>query len=250
MSELNLVPFEVSHPDGSTIRGFRNPPLACQGKAPAVILSHGFNGNVMGSRVRIAPFAAAGIHLFAYDFRGGSLQTSSDGKLSEMMTPLSEVADLRLMLDYVRSLPEVDPDRVFLMGESQGGFISALTAAQVSGIAGMSLWFPALVIPDDCRKRMISGSHEVFGIPLYPEYDRIGALIDPWSMMPAYSGPVLFLHGDQDPVVPLSYSQKAAKLYPQSSLTVYEGAGHGFGGADLEDAVARSIRLVKEGRLC
>lgn len=250
MDQSAGIPFQLQHPDGSVLRGLHTPPLTIPGKAPAVIYSHGFNGCIARTTGRIEAFAAAGIHFWMFDFRGGSVYSTSDGVMREMMTIQSELDDLRLVIDHVRSLPEVDPDRIYLMGESQGGFLSSLMGSAYPGIAGLILWFPALVIPEESRHRMATGQHQVFGLPLNPDYDRLSMDIDPWAAMPGFTGPVLVLHGDKDPVVPTAYSRKAAELYPNGRFHLYPEAVHGFGGDDFADAIARSIALVKEGDPC
>ena len=44
----------------------------------------------------------------------------------------------------------------------------------------------------------------------------------------AYRNPVLIIHGTDDPVVPLSYSERAAETYENAELKIIKGAGHGF----------------------
>ncbi len=238
--------FSVSHPDGSTVRGFCfKAPV--QGKRPAVIVSHGFNGCFAPMLDRGEAFSAAGIDCYLFDFRGGGINTTSDGKLSEMMTPVTELDDLKLVIGYVLSQPDTDPNRLYLQGESQGGFISTLAAEEMPDtVRGLILWFPALMIPDASRMRLNEGIGEVFGIPLSPDFDRIAAKMDPWEKMKDYPGNVLLIHGDSDMIVPPEISKKALTLFPRARLVTVPGAGHGFGGRDLEDAVQEGVAFVLE----
>ena len=41
---MTLEPFTLRHPDGSAVRGVHYVPEAADGPAPAVVVSHGFNG--------------------------------------------------------------------------------------------------------------------------------------------------------------------------------------------------------------
>lgn len=60
---------------------------------------------------------------------------------------MTEVADLNAVVDMIKTLDFVDTDNIFLLGRSQGGFVSALTAAQrEDDIQGMVLFYPAFVI--------------------------------------------------------------------------------------------------------
>lgn len=53
---------------------------------------------------------------------------------------------------------------------------------------------------------------------------------------------MLIIHGDEDNIVPLEYSQKADKIYKNSKLKIFHGEGHGF--SDI--ANRQTIRLLIE----
>ncbi len=246
MEAYSVDSFCLQHPDGTAVRGWHYSAKA-PGKRPAIILSHGFNGCCADLLNRGEAFAGAGIDCFLFDFRGGGLRTTSDGNISEMMTLATECADLSLVADYARSQATTDAGALFLMGESQGGLISTLTATkQPDGFRGLLLWFPALMIPEAARQRLAKKQTEVFGIRLSPAFDAQAATVDPWRAMPDYPGPALLFHGDSDPIVPLEVSQKACQLFPYAKLHVIPGAGHGFGGDDFRFALQASIAMVKE----
>ena len=46
--------------------------------------------------------------------------------------------------------------------------------------------------------------------------------------MDRYQGPVLIIHGDEDDVVPVGDSVRAAKRYRNCRLSVIRGEGHHF----------------------
>ena len=52
--------------------------------------------------------------------------------------------------------------------------------------------------------------------------------MDVFARMPEFTKPVRILQGDKDPVVRLEDSQRAVSLYPNASLRVFPGEGHGF----------------------
>ena len=238
--------FSVSHPDGSTVRGIHFK-YQTEGKRPVVIVCHGFNGCYSGMLDQGEAFSAAGIDCWLFDFRGGGEHTTSDGKLSEMMTTETECADLKLVIKYVLSQPETDEHRLFLQGESQGGLICTLVAGEMPAlIRGLFLWYPALLIPEASRERLQKGVRDVFGIQLSPDFDRIAAELDPWTKMKEYHGKVLLIHGDSDPVVPLEYSKKALSFFPNAALKVIPGASHGFGVIDLQNARRWSISAATD----
>ena len=55
-----------------------------------------------------------------------------------------------------------------------------------------------------------------------------------------FKGRVLIVHGDEDPIVPISYAYKAEKLYNDASVIAVHGADHCFVGH--LDELARSIK--------
>jgi dipeptidyl aminopeptidase/acylaminoacyl peptidase len=52
-----------------------------------------------------------------------------------------------------------------------------------------------------------------------------------------YKRPVLIVHGDKDPIVPVDYSRQAIKFYKDARLHVIPGAGHGFRPKEFEEAM-------------
>lgn len=248
--------FFATRTDGKRIAGKLYIPDIQERKYPAVIVSHGFNACYRDLEHHGQGFAEAGICCIFYDFCGGSTRSMSDGAMTEM-TLLTEAEDLRTVMEYAVKLPYVDPDRLFLLGESQGGFVSAYAAAELR-IRGLILWYPAFVIPDDAKKRMEAGVTDVFGIPISPDYDPIAVGIDIYRVLPGYTGPVKLIHGDADGVVPIEYSRRAEEVYRQAGLmdeaehmdqrvelTVIPGAGHGFNGEESVFAREESIRFIR-----
>ena len=166
----------------------------------------------------------------------------SDGTTLEMSV-FTEQADLEAVLAMAQGLDFVDPDRIFLLGTSQGGAVSALAAAEhADEIRGLILLYPAFVLVDDANERDSSPEE----IPestffLWMEVGRayFAPLIgyDIYEDIAGYEKEVLLLHGDADDIVPLSYSERALEVYPEARLQVLPGAGHGFYGEDAQVAI-------------
>ena len=70
--------------------------------------------------------------------------------------------------------------------------------------------------------------------------------MDPYQAVEAYHRPVLIVHGDADPVVPIEYSRRAVKLYKDARLLEIPKADHGFNGQDFKRSLD-SIRLFLQG---
>lgn len=230
--------------DGLTIRGKICRPEG-SGPYPAVIFSHGFGSNYRPLLHHGGPIAEAGICCIFFDFCGGGMETESDGTMEEM-TLRTEEEDLFEVMKAVRDLPYTDPKLLYLMGESQGGMVSAMAAAELpEEIKGLILWYPAFVIPDDSAKRKKENIKDVFGIRISPDYDDVAVSVDVEKIQKAYKGPVLILHGDQDPVVPIDYSRRAVKTYENASLREFPGAGHGYDEPDSTEACNASIAFIR-----
>ena len=60
------------------------------------------------------------------------------------------------------------------------------------------------------------------------------------------SPPLYLIHGDSDPLVPLSYSERAQKAFPHAVLTVLKGQGHGFRGAGRRSAMEAELSFILE----
>lgn len=219
-----------------TIRGYVWGGMA--GKKPAVVLSHGFLGNWKNCKTYAEELEKLGYVCFAYDFCGGGVKCSSDGEQKDM-TVRTEVKDLLAVVDYVKGRRDVDENRVTLLGCSQGGYVSAMTAAENPGLAEkLVLFYPALCIPDDARAgHMMFYKFDPKNIPdilgrfpmkLGGDYARTVVDKDPFEQITGYEGPVLLLHGTKDKIVDLSYSRRAAKCYPNCRFEIIKDGTHGF----------------------
>ena len=197
---------------------------------PMLIMSHGFNGNSEVMRYEAERMAERGAAVCCYDFCGGGLHSKSSGTTLEMTIP-SEQEDLKIVSEYIRKLPWIDRNRLWLFGGSQGGLVTALTAPDLEGIAGVFLEFPAFCIPDDWRKireTMQGDVIECMGVPLgrcfadsVPDYDV-------YEKAAEYSGPVIVFHGTEDGLVGIRYSERLCRAYRNARLIRFPGQGHGF----------------------
>ena len=184
--------------------------------------------------------AEIGYCAYCFDFCGGSVlnKGKSDGKTTEMSV-LTEVQDLEAVIEYVQGLP-YNSKKILLMGCSQGGFVSALTAAKHPGLVDkLVLFYPALCIPDDARAGKMMFAR--FDPQNVPEIVNCGPMklgrcyvkdvidMDPIGEIKSYFGPVLIVHGTKDRIVNLDYYRQAQQAYPDAKLHIIDGGAHGFG---------------------
>ncbi|MBQ8781796.1 MAG: alpha/beta hydrolase [Oscillospiraceae bacterium] len=248
MFKLSKKPVNISEAlfeckrGGLTIRGTEYRPVG--DKLPAAIVSHGFMAFQDTVRHYAQALAEMGYLSFCFDFCGGSVvKGKSDGKTTDMSV-LTEVSDLEAVIAYVRTLPYADGETILLMGCSQGGFVSGITAAKPeNGISKLIMFYPALCIPDDARAgKMMFAKFDPDNIPeiiscgpmkLGRRYVSDVINMNPYDELVGFSGDVLIVHGSRDNIVDTDYSQKAYDLFRTDSarraeLEIIEGGQHGF----------------------
>ncbi len=235
--------FSFKNKFGESICGFVFFP---DGKGPfdTVIFSHGFASCYEELYHHGEGFAKRGIIAVFFDFRGGGPFVKSDGVMQDMSV-LTEKDDLFDVYSVVSSWKSVKMDRIFLAGESQGGFVSCHLASEHPDLfAGLILWYPAFNMPDACRKRLEEDEANLFGFSVGNDFDAAAASVNIFDRIRLFSKPVLILHGDLDKTVPLEYSKKAVDIFPDARLVTLPGGHHGFDGALSKRAEDLSVAFI------
>ena len=226
----------------SRIYGILYRPQNAGSKLPLVIMAHGFGGTHGNVRGYAEAVSRKGFLCYCLDFCGGGNGSRSDGSTTEMSI-FTEREDLKAVVGQLKSLPEVDNSRIILMGESQGGMVSAITASQMpDDILCLALFYPAFCIPDDAKRRYptpddIPASSSLWGTQLGRTYYEYLYDFDVYTEIAKFNKPVLLLHGNRDNIVDISYSQRASETYQQVEYHVLQGAGHGFSGSSQTQAI-------------
>jgi dienelactone hydrolase len=98
--------------------GAGDQPAGTKGR-PAIVLGHGIGAiKEMGLDRYSEVFSQAGYICLAFDYRYSG---ESSGKPRGLVDVSKQLQDWHSALDYIRSLPEVDPERVGIFGSSFGG---------------------------------------------------------------------------------------------------------------------------------
>ncbi|MGA5762818.1 alpha/beta fold hydrolase [Nonomuraea bangladeshensis] len=119
-------------------------PPSGGGKAPVVLLAHGFGGSKQSMRQQAAQLAQDGYAVLTWSARGFGRST---GEIA-LNSPDYEVKDVKQLIDWVAKRPEVQLDaagdpRVGIVGGSYGGAIALMTAAfdqRVDAIVPQITW--------------------------------------------------------------------------------------------------------------
>ena len=199
-----------------TIYGVLSKPSCTGQKQPVAIVSHGFNGTHHYGRSYFDTLNSLGYQVFVFDFPCGSIHSRSDNNTMNMSI-MDEKSDVKAIVSYFRGRPDVNPDGIVLIGESQGGFVTVLASAE---------------IPDTTR---------LWDVPMGRRFFMELRDLDVFKAIKKYEGPVLIVQGDKDAVVRMEDSRRAVETYKDARLHVIPGAGHGF----TPEEQARNLREIK-----
>jgi dipeptidyl-peptidase-4 len=220
--------------DGTTLYGSLLRPRTIEpGKRyPVVVMVYGGPGhqsvqNKWAPRLLWQHLADRGIAVFQLDNRG----TPSRGRAFEnaIYHHLGEIelADQIAGLDYLASLPFVDPDRVGIYGHSYGGFMAALAMFRAPtrfhvGIAGS----PVV----DWRLYDTGYTERFMGTPAGNPTGYAGA--DLATLAPNLRGKLLVLHALMDENVHFQNSARLVDALAAAGkafdLFVFPGERHGY----------------------
>lgn len=241
-------------------------------RVPLVVMAHGHGGtrDEAGAFSRVAEaLAANGIASIRVDFSGcgESTEPFTENFLSNML------ADIQASRDFAVQHPDIDPDRVGILGYSMGGRL-AMLASREGQYSVVVLWSP---VASDGSESMIDyvGGQESYE-RLRSEAETAGVAIfrTPWgaeqhlglkwftdledsnplAAIQEYEGALLVIYGNRDEAIHPRYSKAAALSAVRSRPKlehVIDNGGHGLGFYDnipiMADAVvATTTRFLKE----
>jgi alpha-beta hydrolase superfamily lysophospholipase len=119
------------------------PPRADAGPMPIVVMAHGLSGTRRDRLGAFAErFAAAGLFALVFDHRG----FGESGGEPDLFRPALQLADWRAAIEFARTLPGVDADRVVTFGSSMGGGNALAAAAGDERVAAAISQVPFLDI--------------------------------------------------------------------------------------------------------
>ena len=203
-----------------------------EGRVPLVIFSHGLGADARHEEEVQKTLAKAGIAVFSLEFAGGSSSSApmSEGLTTEMSV-LTEVQNLKDAIRIASGMEYVDPQKIYLMGSSQGGLVTALTAEELTNIQGLFLFYPAFSLPDDIRSSFpkldeVPETFNLLGTKIGKIYITDIYNMDAYANLDKLAIPVHIYHGKDDNIVPLTASQKAMKRLKDARLTTLEDTGH------------------------
>ena len=279
---MNTKRFTVDN-DGMKIQGIAYLPANSTApnqvkKSPAIIMSHGYLSNLHNFEYFATQFAMIGYNVFTFNFCCGSDETDpelmSDGTTTNLCIE-GEISDLIAVYNYVSTRDYVKSGEIILWGESQGAFVSGLTAARLQEkISKLVMIFPAVCIPDHARRGTLGGaSYDPKNPPelIYTERAMLSKVfvddvkdMDAYSELAKYKGETLLIQGTCDSIVVPEYQYIVKKEFDLTDsienenaqitnsnhrlkLQMVRGMDH-YTGGEHKEALKDSIRYFIEGK--
>ena len=229
------------------------------GKVPCVVMCHGTGSSKDEAGNQYADLAdmlaEKGIASIRFDFAGCGESTDSGIK----QTFIAEVEDTKTAYDYACLRPEIDSDRIGIIGYSQGGRVMAMfldthydrikaavswSGACHNGEGAFAGWFdmfyPKAVengyaaIPLGWRSDLI--------VPL-AWFDQIRAT-NPMDALKKYTGELLVMAGDADVLVPMPHCEEIAATNEKAELIIYHDADHNFNVMTDDQSISQDLLMT------
>lgn len=238
---------------GNRIYGIAYIPNTSEECKPLVIFSHELGNSHTAGIPYAERLAEAGYAVYTFDFCGGTAGGNKSDGSSIGMSIMTEVSDLEAVLDTAAAWDFVDPDRIVLLGGSQGGAVTALAGSRnQEKITGMILMYPALSAAEDVHNQFETIDDVPEEYDMYGGWIRVGGNyardiwdVDFYDELKGFEKDVLLLHGDRDTTVDISYSQRAGQVIPNCEYHMISGGGHEFFNDQFEEAVTYILACME-----
>ncbi|MDF1809144.1 MAG: alpha/beta hydrolase [Phycisphaerales bacterium] len=195
---------------------------------PTVVMTHGWGSSRLGGLKRLSPIVDLANEVILWDLPGHG---DSQG-----ITNLgsSEHHDLKMIIEQC---VDADSKGVVLYGWSMGAGVSLAAATENKDafpIIGVICESP-YILPQTPALNVIKLRGVPYRFNVKPAIQLIGILFGvgrKWNGFPRdeickqVNQPVLIIHGDQDPVCPISDGQQISDSAPNSKMITIEGGGH------------------------
>ncbi len=234
-----LVHFESF--DGREIPAFFSVPEdATAGETPVIVDIHG--GPESQRRPSFGAtkqyFLNRGYAFFEPNVRGSSGYGKEYTHLDDVEKRMDSVADIEAGVEWLHDQPAIDPDRIVAMGGSYGGFmvLSAMTeypdlwAAGVD-VVGIANFVTFLENTGDWRRELREAEYGSLA-----DDREFLASISPINNVQRIEAPLLVLHGENDPRVPVGEAEQIVEEVEAQGVPVekliFPDEGHGFSKLD------------------
>jgi len=207
----------ISTASGERLHGWWLP---AQGPARGTVLHlHGNAANIGNHLPLVAWLPPAGFNLLMLDYRGF-------GRSTGRPTLAGVVDDAESALRWLRTRPEVDPQRLIVFGQSLGGATALRLLARDSGGVRLCVIEAAFasyrgIARDAALRSVLLVPLLPLALPMLPP-----AADDPVTALASIPVPLVILHGTDDEVIPFAHGERLAAAAPGAQFVRVEGASH------------------------
>ncbi|MBR6580676.1 MAG: alpha/beta fold hydrolase [Ruminococcus sp.] len=242
----------VCYVEGQKISGVMHLPEG-DGPFPTVVMIGGMGMTYTYYGSMAKKIAQGGAAAVTFDCRGYVPNGYfSEGDFYNDMSPESCVTDILAVTDFISEYPAIDKDNIFLWGQSYGGLVTTMAAAEspdsFKGIIGVD---PSYQMPDEARSQFDDetkefiyrdGADSKIGEPLA----RGLMAVDIFEKMKLFNGNAIILTGTNETinVIYPEVFDKALTSYPNAEKVVVEGANHRFSD-HMKELVELTVDFVK-----
>lgn len=235
--------YDVTLPGaGVTLGGILFRPAATERRVPAIIVLHGWAEVGVPGAPRVEGTARRlseqGYVTLALSMRGWPNSGGRDD------CGLEQPDDIAKAAEWLASLSGVNPDRIGVLGFSQGGQVALLAGARTKRIKAIVAYYPVT----DIQRWGVTTSHSGIRNSYVPYVCEPGGhWRSPVNVAGKIEAPVLLIHGDRDTRVPTEQSlrmqQALQKANRQVELQLIAGAEHGFTSGQNEQAWPLALKF-------
>ncbi|MEX0919329.1 MAG: S9 family peptidase [Parcubacteria group bacterium] len=223
--------------DGLVVPAFIYKPKGAENKKlPTVISIHGGpEGQYQPGYGPITQYLLNnGYVVVAPNVRGSSGYGKTYLTLDDVEKRMDSVKDIVALRDHLKTIPEIDTDRLVLMGGSYGGFMVLaglafypnLWAAGIDTV-GIANWITFLENTAPYRRALREAEYG----SLKKDREFLKS-VSPINSVEKIKAPLFIIHGANDPRVPLSEAEQMAsklrELGRTVEMVVYPDEGHGL----------------------
>jgi dipeptidyl aminopeptidase/acylaminoacyl peptidase len=245
--------------EGAEISGFLyRPPQRFTGKRPVIINIHG--GPESQSRPGFIGRSnyflnELGVAIIFPNVRGSSGFGKTFLKADNGSNRHRSYQDIGALLDWIKSRPDLDSDRVLVTGGSYGGHMTLVAATQYNdrirasvAIAAISNLVSNLEHTEAYRRDLRRAE---YGDERDPKMRQYMNELSPMALAQNITKPMFVVHGENDPRVPVSEAHQIVKAARQNKAPVWlligKNEGHGFARKSNQDFQFYStVQFVRE----
>jgi dipeptidyl aminopeptidase/acylaminoacyl peptidase len=226
--------------DGLEISGFHyHPPARFTGKRPVMINIHGgpeaqFRPGFIGRNNYYV--SELGIAIIFPNVRGSAGFGKSFLKLDNGFKREDSVKDIGALIDWIKTQPDLDGDRIMVMGGSYGGYMTLACAfhyadriAAALSTVGISNFVTFLQRTESYRRDL---RRTEYGDERDPKMREFMEKIAPLNNVDKITKPLFVVQGLNDPRVPYTEAEQIVKSLKERNRPVWfmlaKDEGHGF----------------------